>query len=103
MTTHPRRPTFDPPYNELYDWLAANGIDEWLPESPTFVINPAAGTLTYTGHAWTGPRGWDPQHMASSPGGDVIERRTVPLLAPPTDRIRELCAATGAHLEEPGR
>jgi hypothetical protein len=93
----------DSPYDELYDWLAANGIDEWIPEAPAFRVDPAAGTLTYTSYMWVGPRGWSDTHIDVDAEGPLLEQRTVPMVAPPSDRLRELIPATGATLEETGR
>lgn len=105
MSTSPAgRPQMQPPYDELYDWLVANGINEWIPEAPALRIDPAAGTLTYTSYLWSGPRGWSADGFQVDADGDpAVEQRTVPLVVPPSERIRELLAGTGATLEEPGR
>lgn len=77
---------------EVYEWLKANGVDEWLPDEPDIYV--AGGELTYTAWVWDGPRGWDMDHVrvedrGGGPAG-VFELRTVPLLVPLTDRVREL-------------
>lgn len=96
-----RPPHLDTSYAEVYDWLAANGIDEWLPENPTVTI--AGDRLTYTAFRFRGERGWDVEKIVFNPEtGMLTEDRTVPLVVPPTDRIRFLAARIGMVLvEEP--
>lgn len=93
------RPKFaEPQVAEFYDWLAGNQIREWLPENPVISITSDAegDWLTYTSYQWYGPRGWDSRFflLEDEPGGGVRYApwvdRTVPLLAAPTQRIREL-------------
>lgn len=101
MTVIDRRPDMEPPFDELYDWLALNGVDEWLPEGPTFTIKD--GALTYTAYVWNGPRGWSGERIVvDGKGKAAVEQRTVPMVVPPTPRIRELLARTGATLEVRG-
>lgn len=93
------RPAFaDPVVVELYDWLAANQVREWLPEDPMITIDygVAGEQLTYASYQWCGFRGWDQQFilLENEPGGGrrlapVVER-TVPLLVAPSPRIRDL-------------
>lgn len=81
-------------WEPIFDWLAANGVDEWLPEHPQFVTRgrPGSGTLTYTAYVWDGPRGWDSSHIRrADEGGAVTELREVPLLQEPSEDVRELC------------
>ncbi len=84
---------------ELLDWLAANGIDEYVPEDTTFDI--VDGQISYTSFVWSEghERGWD-RHIKVTTDDDptaehdtVYETRTVPLREPVTDRIRNLFAA----------
>lgn len=85
------RPNLQPPeLNEVLDWLAANGIDEWLPERPTITIDYGLSQITYTAFQFTGERGWDVANLASHRDDIHTEERTVPLLVSPTDRIRAL-------------
>lgn len=101
MTKPAHRPKMEPHYAEVYDWLALNGINEWLPQGPTLDIR--GDRLTYTAFVWNGPRGWDSSHIAMRRGEAPVERRTVPLLVPLTARIRELLAAGGWSVMESGR
>lgn len=92
------RPDLHPPeLNEIRDWLVANGIDEWLPEDP--VITVAGDQIMYTAFQFTGERGWDPGNLAVHANGVHTEIRTVPLLVPPTDRIRALAYRLDLRLE----
>lgn len=84
---------------EVYDWLALNGVSEWLPPNPVFTIR--GGRLIYTSYLWAGPRGWDINGVATVTGsGGQSEPAThlqeVPLLVAPTDRVRELARAPAA-------
>lgn len=69
----------------VYDWLAQNRVNELLPERPTFTVE--GRRLTYTSFRWSGPRGWSLTHDDDALGEEF---RTVPLLVPPTDAVREL-------------
>ncbi len=103
--------TVDHPYTgtdaELYDlWLKPNGIIGWMPENARIVINQQAGTVTWPKmrheHGNDGPFGrdivvksdsWtDEQRRTRSldEDGVVVDWRTTPLIAPVTDRVREL-------------
>lgn len=83
MTSAATRPDFShaPEVVGIYEWLAANGVDEWLPEHPAITINQQTSTITYTAFVWTGPRGWDMDHTLGDRDGPLTERRTVPLVA----------------------
>lgn len=72
------------PVAAVYDWLAANGIREWLPENPVIVV--ADNRIVFSAFVWTGPPGWDPQHI--HPDFDTVTR-TVPLQVPPSPRVAE--------------
>jgi hypothetical protein len=91
--TRPAMPA--PDVAEVYDWLGANGINEWLPDG--FHVTIVGDQLTYTGWKWAGERGWNWSNVV--PGG-AHEDRTVPLLHPPTDRVRELFTGLGLTLVE---
>ncbi len=85
-----RRPRFtDPDVVALYDWLAANGVDELVPQDPTFEIDEEAGTFTYSSFVWAGERGWNLEHLDVD-GAVLTGQRTVPLLVPPSGRVLEL-------------
>jgi hypothetical protein len=84
-----------------YEWLAANGIAEWIPYEPVFHVHD--GQLTYTSYLWAeGRRGWDPEQFEwPDPGAEPpTELRTVPLLAPLTDAARASFRSAGARLVE---
>lgn len=83
-TSRTSRPELSPPAaKHLYDWLAKNGIDEWIPAYPKIVVS--GGQLTYTAFAFSGPRGYDAEHIALTPDKTDVEyeMRTVPLLVMP--------------------
>lgn len=94
------RPSFEPAIAEFYDWLKANGVDEWLPDQPE--IEVAGDRLTYTAFRWAGERGWVADFVRAPADDDdpVTEFRTVPLLTPVTPRFRELSRVLGFALSE---
>ncbi len=76
----------DPNIRLCYDWLAANGVDEMLPEDPRICIDQDSGTISYTAFGWDGPRGWDAANIGITATHDVrTERRTVPLVVAPDE------------------
>lgn len=87
------RPAFSDDEAAIYDWFAANGVDEWVPDDFGPVeVDTGAGTLTYT--AFTvelgGERGWGREWI-----GPGTERRTVALVEPPSQHIRTLVEGVG--------
>lgn len=92
----------------VYDWLAANGVDEWLPQRPAFHVEGGdTPTLTYTSYLWSGERGWDAEHIArredlGDRGDTLTELRTVPLLVAADDRVRAACRCQGLVLSGEG-
>lgn len=72
------RPPFEPRIAVLYDWLKANGVDEWIPIKPEIRVH--GGKLSYRSFNWDGPRGWDAANL--SPDQDDQPMRTVPLVVP---------------------
>jgi hypothetical protein len=91
---------FTPEVVEFYDWLQANGVDEWLPEHPR--IHVGNGQLTYTAFRWEGERGWDLDAvwMPEGDGDVVVQMRTVRLRSPVTARVRELAGMLPLQLVE---
>lgn len=84
-----------------YEWLAANGVAEWLPETP--IIRVHDGQLSYTSFLWAeGGRGWDPEQFEwPDPNTAPPTRmRAVPLRVPLTDAARAAFGAAGARLIE---
>lgn len=80
------RPPLCGPVKLVYDWLAENGVNEWLPENPRIVV--AGQQIVFTAFVWVkGPAGWDHEHM--HPDMDTITR-TVPLLKPPPPAVVEV-------------
>lgn len=85
-TPEKRRPAdLSAAYNTVLDWLAANGVDEWLPQQVNVLVDEPEGTLTYTAFPWDGERGWDPEHIGDDAFGDDprLDTRTVPLQVVP--------------------
>jgi hypothetical protein len=82
-----------PEFATVVDWLAGNGIDEWVPREPTFTV--AGDEITYTAYVYEDDqRGWDASKMAVGRDFDVLtEERTVPLRVPPTEQVRAAFAA----------
>lgn len=66
----------------IYDWLAANGVSEWLPENPRIAV--ADGAIVFSAFAWVGPAGWNLANI--HPTFDEVIR-TVPLRCPPTSDV----------------
>jgi hypothetical protein len=103
---------------ELYDmWLAPNGVVGLIPECTTVVV--ADGHITYSAwrHENAGSGPWDSSDVMiasdlwtaeeriarrDDPAGMValVDERTVPLVVPVTDRVRELFAASVLTLIE---
>lgn len=85
-------PTRDssPEFATVCDWLAANGIDEWLPEDPTFVVQDEhVKRIVYRGFQFDGDeRGYDLDKISAGYVQVLHEDRSVPLLAPVTDAVR---------------
>ncbi len=99
----------------LYDeWLIPNGVVGWIPENPTItVVSGKVMTCPVTRHLDTASSPWDSDLMCQADlwgpgvGGDsdeaskaLVDERTVLVKVPVTDRVRELCAATGVTLVE---
>lgn len=97
----------------VYDWLAANGVAEWIPE--TCNIRVGRGRLVYDSFVWndgvergfnsdfavTGDPGLSERVLAIAaadaigPGEAIIEERLMPLLVPPSDEVRAAVAKVG--------
>jgi hypothetical protein len=116
------RPAMPAEAAELYDtWFEPNGIMEFLPEDCVVRVDAKAGTITYTSFVWNdgvargyngdiaatcdkglSARVWRIARDAGLGGEDVIlEQRTVPLLAPVTDRVRRLFASPSVRRPNP--
>lgn len=84
-----------PPYRILYDWLAANGIAEWIPEDP--LIRVVGGEIRYQSFVWDGGvRGWDMDRIVADDYGAVLEERRVPLVQPVDDLVLAAAREGGA-------
>lgn len=74
-------------YLVVRDWLAANGIDEFLPEDPTFMV--IDDQIVYRGFQFKNDRrGHDPEMLAEAYLRILEEDRTVPLAVPLADAVR---------------
>jgi hypothetical protein len=82
-----RPSTIPATFATLYDWLAANDVDEVLPEHPIIEVNAAAATIRYTAFQWDGPRGWNYAHLRVGRQDVGREWRTVPLTVPPSPDV----------------
>lgn len=86
----------------VYDWLAANGVDEWLPDKPTIVVR--GQRLEYEAFLWDGAaRGWDDAGIADAvddTGRMYIPKtwRTTALLVAPDAVVVEAAERGGAWL-----
>jgi hypothetical protein len=91
-----------PAYRACYEWLAANGIDELLPDRPLIIIDHPAQRLSVTCWVWgPGADRWGRDLTVTRLGdGLATEERTVPLTQPLTDRIRAALTRCGARLVE---
>lgn len=94
VKTRPPMPDF-PDGAAVYDWLKANGVDEWLPEGSTITLDRDARTITYTSFVWEGPRGWDAMNFRADDVAAPTERRTVPLLVEPDADTARVLAKFG--------
>lgn len=103
-TGRPR--TFTAAEKVFYDWLRSNGVDEWVPERPYLLVRDGVvRELVYSSFVWSGPRGWDSEHIAPGLGGEEVTRvaRTVPLLVSVSPELRQACAEGGFKLVEEDR
>jgi hypothetical protein len=82
-----------PEVTVVSDWLAANGIDELLPDQPTFVVGH--GRIIYGGFKFEDDeRGYDTDKILSDGIATVLrEDRIVPLVSELTDEVRAAFAA----------
>lgn len=114
------RPAMTGAAAELHDrWLRPNGISGWLPERSTITVKDRQITYPAWRHSDGTLGGWGQDVMVvsdtwtpeqreralHSPGGlpdeayqPLTVERTVPLVVPVTDRIRELAASVGVEL-----
>jgi hypothetical protein len=83
-----------PHFRILYDWLAANGIDEWIPEDP--LIQVVGGEIRYQSFVWDGARGWDIDSIVVDDYGPLFEERRVPLVRPADDLVLAAAHEGGA-------
>jgi hypothetical protein len=92
MTQPAVRPdsTWTPDTLAVYDWLRANGVDEWLPQHPT--ITTDGQTLTYSTLQWDGERGWDASNIRPFQPHEPATR-TVPLQEPMPANVRAILDA----------
>jgi hypothetical protein len=86
----------------VYAWLKANNIDEWIPENPTIVVDKTANSITCSAFQWSGPRGWDAEHMKVGKDGKdgkvATERRLVKLIQVPDAKVIEAAGRAGATI-----
>ncbi len=108
------RPTMGADFDELYDtWLTPNGVEGWMPENATVTVTGGQIRYSHWRHLDPASSPWDKDvmvasdlwkpgegHDAGTGGEPVVDRRTVPLAVPVTDRVRELCRKTGLNLVE---
>lgn len=96
---------------ELYDtWLIPNGVAGLIPEDATILVESGRVTFPAWHHLDGAVGGWgddvrvlgDDFPTLSGAAGDmpVVEVRTMPLLVPVTDRVRELFARSTVSLVE---
>lgn len=93
----------DQPFAAVYDWFAANGVNEWLPESP--VIEVSGDSITYTAFVWErgARRGWNFDDVRlDADGSAVLERRTVPLRVAPSPQVSLAVVVCGGALVAAG-
>ena len=88
-SSHPNRKTASRDLRALFDWMAQNGVDEYLPEHPKVKI--VDGALTYWSFVWDGPRGFKGEGIAVHPteSDALYEWRTVPLIVNPPAEVME--------------
>lgn len=90
------------PYRIAYGWLAANGIDELVPDRPLIIVDETRGQLSVTCWAWKpGADRWD-YTLSVTRLGDALatEERVVPLTVPLTKKVREAITCCGGRLVE---
>lgn len=86
--------TETPELGTVLDWLAANNIDEIIPEQPTFVVDDRH--IFYRAFQFRdGKRSYDPADIVDNYVDVMIEDRQVPLVVPLTDEVREAFRVLG--------
>jgi hypothetical protein len=84
-----------PHHQIFYDWLSANGIDEWIPEDP--LIQIVGREIRYLSFVWAnGERGWDMDRIVVDDYGAPLEERRVPLVRPVDDVVLAAAREGGA-------
>lgn len=84
----------EPHHRIFYDWLSANGIDEWIPENPQ--IEVGGGEIRYQSFVWEGERGWNIDRITVDDWGVLLEERRVPLVRPLDDLVLAAAREGGA-------
>ena len=82
----------------VYKWLAANGVEEWLPNEPTIEVTDTE--LTYDAFVWQTQvqRGFNASMLCGRDGYPMVKPRTVPLLEPPSLGVLAACEVVRARL-----
>ncbi len=90
------------PVKLVYDWLAQNWVNEWLPENPRVVV--AGQQIVFTSFVWVNGRGgWDMEAVRRlHPDYDTVTRR-VPLRVPPPPEVVEILAEMELFADLHGR
>lgn len=81
----------------VYDWLAENDVDEWLPEHPVIVVS--CGRIRFTAF---GPAGWDFTSITRWNSYDTVTR-SVPLVTRPSPAVAALLKQVRVDAAQHGR
>lgn len=86
-----------PHFAAMYDWLGANGVTEWLPDSP--VIEIGVETIRYTAFVWPSDdqRGFN-GNIVTTDDAALIEWRSVPLAVWPPPQVVAAATVAGAAM-----
>jgi hypothetical protein len=89
ISTNPR-PTANAAMAIVEDWLAANSIDEMIPEKPTVEVDNTLKRIIYRAFKFEDDeRGHEAAKLLVGHSYALIEDRIVPLLAPLTPIVRD--------------
>ncbi len=89
-STCPQRNQYGPAFKLVCDWLATNGIDEVVPEQPTFEVNNTERHIIYRAFQFIdGQRGHDLGKLRTGHFDILVEDRVVPLVEPLSPTVRD--------------
>ncbi len=103
QTTSPYRETMSDDMRTVADWLAANGIDELLPDQPTFEVYDDERILYRAFKFNNDNRSHNVADITMGYANLLVEDRIVPVVTPLTAEVREAFERSETAEEENAR